>query len=438
MVSISCHYVNIYTEKVRALEAIMDESVPKRGRRMAEEGAAVPALVGSVRSIPDDIFLFHILILLPVKSLVRFQSVCKLWRATITSAPFVRRHLEVSRATRPSSMALVPRKSPKDPTKTGAAGVNIFRFEPGQSKVAELMLEKEVASGVPVFSIPLHCDGLVLIPCTTGQVFVCNPATGEFVELPPLTHVASLEHRAAFAFDPWSGTYKVGRPFIRSYRETEIDGQSIITEYSIGHEILTIGDPSGTWNWKETMDPPYPIKPRTPICLPGVFYWSGVKSKGWHGHTTDTDVILRFSLQDERFTVHPNPPCSDFLSIFDWLCELGGKLCYLQSSQFDVDIWLAKDGPNLTWSLWCSFNLPVPRCLHVLACVSADKEKIFLSVDSCYLLIGDLRKGSLVEMIDMAYEVVYDDRNGSRFTTVGLHISHFMVPFVESLLRIRP
>lgn len=78
-------------------------------------------------------------------------------------------------------MALVPLKSRKDPAKTGAAGVNIYRFDPAGSKgkVAELMLEKEVAGGIPAFSIPLHCDGLVLIPCTTGQVFICNPATGE-------------------------------------------------------------------------------------------------------------------------------------------------------------------------------------------------------------------------------------------------------------------
>jgi hypothetical protein len=35
--------------------------------------------------IPDEVLLLEILVRLPVKSLVRFKSVCKAWCATIAS-----------------------------------------------------------------------------------------------------------------------------------------------------------------------------------------------------------------------------------------------------------------------------------------------------------------------------------------------------------------
>ncbi|OQU88116.1 hypothetical protein SORBI_3003G404800 [Sorghum bicolor] len=139
----------------------MIHTQPKRIRRTA----AVPDFAGSSSHIPNDIIFFQILILLPVKCLVRLHSVCKSWRAAILSTHFIHCHLEHSRTR--LSMVVMPRSS-----------------QPGQSKVAKLILQKRCPRGIPVFSMPLHCDGIILIPCTTGRIFLCNPTTREFVELP--------------------------------------------------------------------------------------------------------------------------------------------------------------------------------------------------------------------------------------------------------------
>lgn len=208
---------------------------------------------------------------------------------------------------------------------------------------------------------------------------MCNPTTREFVELPRGSRNIAGDHRVAFGFDPLSGKYKVARHFVRSYTEKpQADGEGTVTEYSAGHEVLTLGEGEEAWRWKATMDPPYAINARTPICLPGFFYWSALHSSTNHGNTkVSSHVILRFNLHDELFTVHPNPPCRGFVSDNDALCELGGKLCYIHSaSLFDVAIWLAEDRPNLAWSLQCRVNLPVARGFAVFACVSADPEKI--------------------------------------------------------------
>jgi len=220
--------------------------------------------------IPDEVLLLEILVRLPVKSLVRLKSVYKAWCATIASAHFIGLHLELARATSSSSMIIVPRKYQPEPTKLASRFVHIYSFQPAtQSKVAKLVLKnKPLPNGISVFSIPLHCDGLVLIPSVTGHIFVCNPATKEFVELPPGTRNVSLNQRVAFGFDPSSGTYKVARHFLRSYSEGQI-----YTEYDVGHdEVLTLGDGRERLEWKAAIDPPYPIKGRTPVCLPGFFY----------------------------------------------------------------------------------------------------------------------------------------------------------------------
>ncbi|CAO1939871.1 unnamed protein product [Urochloa humidicola] len=395
------------------------------------------ASAGSCSSpIPDDILFFEILTLLPVKCLLRLHSVCKLWRATLISTPFVHRHLEHSRTS--PSMVIMPRKYQRYHRNFGIYGVSFYGFQPGQSKVAKLIQEKRCPGGIPIFTMPLHCDGLIMIPCIMGRIFLCNLATREFVELPQGSRSIEDGQRVAFGFDPWSGKYKVARHFLRSGSEEKPHADML--EYSTGHEILTLGDGEEAWKWKSTVDPPYAINARTPICMRGFFYWSALHSVTSNGHSkVSSHVILQFSLRDERFTVYPNPPCRDFLSDNDTLCELSGKLCYIHSaSPCEVAIWLAEEGPNLAWSMRRRLILPMPRQLRVFACASGSRDKIFLSIDAWYLLKCDLRDGSLEVIIDMAHDMSYDQQNGIKVCTRELPVAHYMLPCVESLLRIAP
>ncbi|KAG2596462.1 putative F-box protein At2g02030 isoform X2 [Panicum virgatum] len=407
-----------------------ERQLPKRRRRMASVGSG----------LPEDILSFEILVLLPVKCLVRLQLVCKLWRATITSTHFAHRHLERSRSK--FSFLLMPRRDNEDYS-YGIKGVSIFSFEPEQlpTKIAPFLMHKGLR--MPMFTLPLHCDGLILIPCLFGRIFVCNPATREFVQLPPGSGHISLQCRVAFGFDPSSGKYKVARHFFRSCSETiDAAGKSTVVEHDAGHEVLTLGgDDQESLSWRATVDPPYPIIARTPACLPGFFYWSALHSLTGHGDDkVRSHVILRFNLRDETFTVHPNPPCRGFRSTYDMLCEIGGKLGYIYSnSQRDAEIWLAEDdGKDLAWSLRCRICLPVPRQIRLHCCPSADQDKVFLSVDTSHLFKCNLRDGTLEEIVDMARKMKYADHEGKLFTSGELLVSHYMLRCVESLLRISP
>uniref|UniRef100_A0A453TEE7 F-box associated domain-containing protein n=1 Tax=Aegilops tauschii subsp. strangulata TaxID=200361 RepID=A0A453TEE7_AEGTS len=150
----------------------------------------------------------------------------------------------------------------------------------------------------------------------------------------------------------------------------------------------------------------------------------------------------RFVSRGSSFGVLSSPWCylqSEYLGRNDSLSALGGKLCYIHStSPWDNSIWLAEDGSNLAWSLCRRVCLPIPRMLLAFACASTDRDKIFISVDACILLRCDLRDGSLEEIINMPRDMLYDLRNGRKINIGALFVAHYMVPYVESLLRIRP
>lgn len=194
----------------------MNPPVPIRRRRRAAEPAPPAAVCES--SILDDILFFQILVLLPVKCLVRCQSVCKLWRSTITSAPFARRHLELSRA-RPLTV-LMPQKYQAHPAKVGSRFVNIYSFQVGQSKLAELIFQKNLyPRGIPLFSLPLHCDGMILIPCVTGETFLCNPATRELVKLPPGSRSVFLDQKCGLWLRPLEWHVQGGQALSENRRD---------------------------------------------------------------------------------------------------------------------------------------------------------------------------------------------------------------------------
>nr|CAB3466297.1 unnamed protein product [Digitaria exilis] len=187
-----------------------------------------------------------------------------------------------------------------------------------------------------------HCDGLVTITTTsTDRVFVCNPATQEFIKLPRGTHNAEVDYYArrrrilplvAIGFDQWRNSYVVARYFYRRYGgattfddedDTGESASSSPEDYDIGHEVFTLGSGDGG-SWEVTDDPPGAIGVEAPICTRRGFYWhSGMPNPR----------LLRFGLKDRAFEVVARPPTAGEWSPFDGMAVMDdGKLCYLHTA----------------------------------------------------------------------------------------------------------
>ncbi|KAF0930163.1 hypothetical protein E2562_030317 [Oryza meyeriana var. granulata] len=120
---------------------------------------------------------------LPVKSLVRFKSVCTGWRAMIGEPSFIHAHLRCSA------------------------------------------------------SSATHCDGLVLAS-TASKLYLLNPATRDAITLPAYGRSLVINYAAGLRLDTVTGKYKVVRSFY--YR-------SMYPISRMGMEVFTVGEADARW-----------------------------------------------------------------------------------------------------------------------------------------------------------------------------------------------
>lgn len=331
----------------------MCDYVMRPARRQRTDGGG--GCGGGNMEIPNDLLICEVLTRLPVKSLLRFRSVCRSWRDAVADPAFVRRHLELSRAATPPSTTVlaVHTRMDHDPDDRAAPEdvVSFHRVRPGQSPAAaaaaivELMHEEAMeCAGIHLFAS--HCDGLVAVAATAGKIFVCNPATKEFFLLPPGGRNGPSKETAALGFDPCTGRYVVARCFFRRdvYYRDEDTGVLQYLEYDINdivHQVFVLG-PSGSGDWEATVTPPCIIYTNLPAaCAGGAFYWVAHDKSDGTFAVECPNCLVRFAMNDGTFTIVPLPQCVTFMDVdFDSISELGGELCYTQrTSGTAYNIW---------------------------------------------------------------------------------------------------
>nr|TKW29228.1 hypothetical protein SEVIR_3G382200v2 [Setaria viridis] len=383
-------------------------------------------------AVLDDVLIYEVLVRLPANGCGCFR---RSWRAGITGASFVRRHLELSR-TRPPSVLAVPREvDPLDDYATSTE-ISFHRLmlppapAPGTTET-ELIFEKAWPEGITRRIAPTHCDGLVAIATATDRVFVCNPATGEFVALPLGRHNAELQDRdllvppVALGFDRWRNCYVVGRYFYRAYGEKSFNNVTgeYSQDYDIGHEVFTIGAGS----WELTQDPPHAVGILMPMCTRRAFYWHSDVPK---------PRLMRFSLQGRTFAVVSRPPVGrDHLSVHE-MVDLDGKLCYVHAAaEASFHVWLADDRHDeLQWSLHCRIDLhPDPNLIYYSRPVISDGGKMLFRAAGEYsynhLFWCSVPNNTREKMVDL-----YTRPDGSKYVGQSQDLLQYVVPYFESLV----
>ncbi|KQK04243.2 hypothetical protein BRADI_2g12585v3, partial [Brachypodium distachyon] len=233
-----------------------------------------------------------ILLRLPVKSLVRFKSVSKAWRAIISDPLFTRTHLEHSVT-----------KWKQNPS---ANKIRFYQWSPGSAaEGSRLVHGRDFRGEFGSVCNLAHCDGLVLLPTNT-QVYLFNPATRDSLTLPQ------------------SSPSKI--------------------------PCTPVGDTAASWR-DTSSDPPYTItRWVTAKSVKGFMFWI-VDTNYENEKLRPPCCILRFSLEDETFNdiclPHTLDPALDEPFMLDVINE---DLCLVESSstrsglQPPVRIWmLVKD-----------------------------------------------------------------------------------------------
>ncbi|KAK2997809.1 hypothetical protein RJ639_025745, partial [Escallonia herrerae] len=241
-------------------------------------------------NFPEDL-VREILLMLPVKSLLRYESVCMSWYTLITKPSFISAHFNYNAALKKSHCILVKRSLPEHVPPTES----VLSFLSDEISGDDHVPPTEII--IPHYNHFLQmvgpCNGIV---CLTDHlvIILCNPSIRDFKVLPApsFNYPQGLFSRTlgvGFGFDPHSCEYKVIR-IAELYEDDENWGYGF---HSVNVEIYDLSTDS--WREIDTIVPYVWYLPCSELLFNGAFHW-WAKDEDHGGES-----ILSFHISTEVF-----------------------------------------------------------------------------------------------------------------------------------------
>ncbi|ESQ36649.1 hypothetical protein EUTSA_v10007816mg [Eutrema salsugineum] len=305
-------------------------------------------------NIPEDVVVEEILEKLPVKSVLRFRAVSKVWRREIESRRFQERHLKHEQKSREPSIVLVKRRL----YDSGEAGLTTLSL--GQTSVSldnhihyPAVLNPEQLGRFEFVRITRSCDGLV---CLYSEnyfmlsentcMYVINPATRWYRQLPEARFQALAPDRdpmirfsyplLGFGKDDITGIHKL--VWLYNSDCLDLDGQTNTCE------VFSLDDTNNTnWNWRHDVivSCPHPIlHGKYPAHVHGSLHWfidAGTQVQ-----------VLSLHLHTETFMVMDKIPVASAPHGCITMCTLNNRLCLSEDKGDTQTIWSFHQD-NMAW-----------------------------------------------------------------------------------------
>ncbi|OVA07464.1 F-box domain [Macleaya cordata] len=312
-----------------------------------------------MESLPPDITL-DILSRLPVESVLQCRLVCKTWRTVLrlSSTFFGDMHLGRQLLQFDDNDQKYYNNHPENGGVVAAAAKKVglgllfsIGFSKGERLFARLYyygdydeiknIDLQSYKKLPrinhhpmtkscLDAIVGSCNGLVCFLSKphnrNGEpVYICNPITREYINLPRFHLAYSVKDRivSGFGYHPSTNEYKVVRIYYPFY-----DSPGVV-------HVYTLGGGSG-WRYKGEIT--------HKLCFTGVLVNGALH---WLDNNEQLNIVA-FDLADEEFSLLPSPPCLSGQIAFFRLQVLGGCLCVVHKVQGGepVDIWSLKKKKN--------------------------------------------------------------------------------------------
>ncbi|KAL6629462.1 hypothetical protein ACP70R_029227 [Stipagrostis hirtigluma subsp. patula] len=359
---------------------------------MAETATArwTPRRRTNVPSLPEELVVWEILVRLPAKDVLRCRAVCHSWRRLASDADFALAHHE-----RQPSLPLVffhgrvHRYSPSvvvdaalDALHLGAAG------EPERRPVLRFN-DYNQGRG---FNVHTSCDGLLLLSLPGSRVYVCNPATRQWMAPPNLTggNVVGL-----YPHTP-SGEYRV------LYWKWSSPPQG----YNAVYYVLSLGSPAEpTYIGLPVTSPSVKqialrhVDGHPPVLLHSCLHWA---LRLLHEKT-----LLVFHTVAESFRLMSSPIPPDSQRTLAQLLEMDGLLgiSHVDEGETTVKLWVLQDYETEVWSFMYHIEIPMLEIRNIadhssfaVTVVSQNGDVLVRCSSSCHLFHCD-RKGRLLKML---------------------------------------
>ncbi|GAU19174.1 hypothetical protein TSUD_198550 [Trifolium subterraneum] len=269
--------------------------------------------------------IIQILLWLPVKSLIRFKSVCKLWFSLISDPNFANSHFQLAQtnSTRIVSISAVPPQ------------IRSIDFE--------ALLNDDSASSNPNLSLPQSyfplqmkgsCRGFIFLHCSSNN-YLWNPSTGFHKQI-PLSPIDSrfgayFRYLYGFGYDQSRDDYLV---VLLSYDPGEL------LRFSSHLEIFSLKDNT----WKEIEDTHFPYMgayhyPEAGLLFNGAIHWFVTR------RDSRVNAIVAFDLMERNLLeiTLPYAFVGNYIVSDIGLWVFGEFLSLWAMRHGEVEIWVMKE-----------------------------------------------------------------------------------------------
>ncbi|KAI8545929.1 hypothetical protein RHMOL_Rhmol07G0075600 [Rhododendron molle] len=282
---------------------------------------------------------FDILLRVSVKGLLICKCVCKTWRNLILDPKFATLHFA-----RGEAYPLIRTLSPTHVSRTLYLFEDCYGIECGPCPCdhSDFLCHGHIKVGI---------NTKLKIPLRNAELLTLNEVTGEYIVLPDSEQPdksTEIHMDCGLGFSLKANKFKVIRIF--NLTKSEMLRRPIIGNHGVyGRRVAEIHT-LGTGSWKRIGIAP---------CAPSVSnlgfptYLNGAIH--WLCSDLNSDYIISFNFDNEKFQSFPPPPPSDDID-FDAsrnvsLGVLGEWLCICNSEFEYLDIWVMKDyGTQESWS----------------------------------------------------------------------------------------
>ncbi|VAH84732.1 unnamed protein product [Triticum turgidum subsp. durum] len=270
--------------------------------------------------LPDEIFIWEILVRLPPKPLLRCRAVCRAWRHAASARDFLLSH----HGLQPTLPLLHCYNFVGDEVDS----LDIIPFDHRAGVAAADQLQSVARLGHAFFRPLASCDGLVVLTKNYARFSICNPATRQYAPLPLLSDFIFL---GMYPHGP-TGEYRL----------------LLGPEAQDGCFVYTLG--SGL--------PPRHVDIHCPdVEEEELVYPSG--SVLFHGslHLCIGNMIIAFNTSAESFRQIRAPVDPWGADLFEMDGMLGMSI--YNDASTSIDIWRMQDHESEVWALKYRVELPV-------------------------------------------------------------------------------
>ncbi|KAM3335466.1 hypothetical protein ACQJBY_029759 [Aegilops geniculata] len=293
----------------------------------ARAGATAPH-----RGLPDEIFIWEILVRLPPKSLLRCRAVCRAWRSATSARDFLLAH-HARQLTLP---ILYYYKLNDDEDDVECLDIIPFDHRAGLPAAEQIQSAARLGQASHLF-LEASCDGLLVVSGGSAQFAICNPVTRQYA---PLSLLSDKPFLAMYPYPP-TGEYRL---LTYPCRKSTLTSQVDCYVFALGSGQLprNIGWVGvGELNFNATS-----------LLFRGSLYWYL-----WQ-HESESNKIIVFDTTTESFRSLCGAAVPGCHELFEMDGMLGMSIFNMEGAV--VDIWvLQQDYEREVWTFKCQIEMPV-------------------------------------------------------------------------------